>query len=144
MDTEKPPDLRTLTTLSTDDGGELRIVEDSANYYRQIGTILLDDRYGERVDRIVHDMRGKAEDTIVEIYKLWMKEDVFASWTTLAECFRECGLHRLAQNIEQQFGLPSPPLPQTPSPLAQKTAPAAPVVPNGDYTLYPSTCVQLL
>lgn len=106
------PTLLTLTKLTTHDGGEIRIIEETANHYHHIGPILLNDRYGDRVDTIESDERGKGEKIILEIYKKWMREDVNYSWTTLAECFRVCGLSRLAHNIEQHFDIPSPPLPE--------------------------------
>ena len=86
----------------------MNIIEESASSYRHIGTILLNDRYGNRVDTIEHDARGKTEKIITEIYKKWMAEDQHYSWTTLTECFRACGLNRLAYDIEQHFGISSP------------------------------------
>ena len=118
MGTERPT-LVTLGMLTTHDGGEIRVIEESANHYHRIGPILLNDRYGERVETIESDERGKGERIIMEIYKKWMREDVNCSWTALAECFRECHLYRLANNIEQHFGIPSPPLPQ-PAATAQE------------------------
>ena len=103
------PNLITLTKLTTHTGAEIKVIENSANYYKCIGAILLNDRYGERVETIENDLRGKGEAIIREIYKKWMREDTSCSWVTLAECFRDCNLHRLAGDIEEHFGLPSPP-----------------------------------
>lgn len=74
------PTLNTLRSLSTHDGREIKVVEDTANHYSCIGHTLLNDRYGERVDTIVRDMRGGSELIILEIYKKWMREDVNYSW----------------------------------------------------------------
>lgn len=109
VDMEKPT-LSALISLSTSSGGEITVIQDTANHFKNIGTILLNDRFGERVDVIESNMRGQREDIIREVYKKWMREDVNYSWTTLTECFRECHLHRLAQSIEEHFGIPSPPL----------------------------------
>ena len=103
------PTLITLDVLTTVDGGEIKVIEETANHYARIGPKLLNDRYGERVDTIKSDERGKGERIIREIYKTWMREDVNCSWATLTVCFRGCGLNRLAHDIEQHFGLPSPP-----------------------------------
>ena len=102
------PTLLTLMKLTTRIGAVIKVIENSANHYKLIGTILLDDRYGERVETIENDLRGKGEAIIREIYKKWMKEDTNCSWLTLTECFRDCNLHRLASDIEEHFGFPSP------------------------------------
>ena len=98
-----------LMYLSTCERESINIIQESANSYRCIGTILLNDRYGTRVDVIESDMREKGEKIITEVYKEWMKEDPGYSWMTLTECFRACNLNRLAHDIEQHFGIPSPP-----------------------------------
>ena len=103
------PNLITLMKLTTSTGAEIKVIENSANYYKPVGVILLNDRYGERVKTIENDLRGKGEAIIREIYITWMKEDTNFSWMTLTECFRDCNLHRLASDIEEHFGLPSPP-----------------------------------
>ena len=128
------PTLINLQMLKTQDGGVIRIMEESANCYKCVGHILLNDRYGDRVDTIVSDERGRGGMIIQEIYKLWMREyPDNCSWATLTECFRECGLNRLARTIEQNFGLPSPSLPEVTAPngnacLYQDS--------SSDYTLY--------
>ena len=104
------PNLITLTKMTTRAGTEIKVIENSANHYKNIGRNLLNDRYGERVETIEKTMRGDGESIIHEIYKKWVREDKNCSWVTLAECFRDCNLHRLASDIEQHFGLPSPPL----------------------------------
>ena len=102
------PNLKDLMHLSTCEGKDIRIIEESAQSYRQIGTILLDDKRGNKVDTIFDDARGKTTETITEVYKKWMKEDPSYSWMKLTQCFRECSLNSLASDIEQHFGLPSP------------------------------------
>lgn len=99
--TERPT-LTDLIHLTTREGKDIRIIEESAKSYRPIGTILLDDERGNKVDTIVDDTRGKAE-TITEIYKKWMKEDPNYSWKKLTQCFRKCNLNSLASDIEQHY-----------------------------------------
>ena len=101
------PTLMALMHLSTCEGEDIYIIEESANSYRRIGTILLNDRYGNRVETIESDAKEKGERIITEIYKKWMAEDENYSWTKLTECFRACSLNRLAFGIEQHFGIPS-------------------------------------
>ena len=97
-----------LIHLVTREGYDIHIIEESAKSYRQIGTILLDDERGNKVDSIKHDTGRNVEETITEIYKKWMKEDPNYSWVKLTQCFRRCKLNSLASDIEQHFGIPPP------------------------------------
>ena len=56
---------------------------------------------------IEHSERGQEEAIMLTIYNKWLAEDYNCSWVTLTDCFRQCGLDRLARAIEQHFGLPS-------------------------------------
>ena len=95
------PTLRNLPTSE----GDINIVHTSAIFNHYIGTLLLNDRYGDRFD---YETREKAEDIMQEVYEAWLAEDPNCSWVTLTDCFRQCGLHSLARSIEQHFELPSP------------------------------------
>ena len=88
--------------------GVINIIQESANAYREIGTILLNDRRGVRVKAIERDEHWKSERIMKEIYQKWLAEDECYSWTTLTECLRDCSLNNLAYTIEQHFGLMSP------------------------------------
>ena len=105
---ENKPDLRTLLTLQTNEGN-INIIRRSALRYRDIGTILLDDRHGDQVDVFEHNKSGNAQDVILEIYKEWLRQDSNCSWTILTRCLRQCGLNSLASSIEKHWGIPSPP-----------------------------------
>ena len=94
--------------LSTQQGKDIHIIDDSANSYHQIGITLLNDTRGNRVDNIVNDKREGVA-IVTEIYKQWLAEDKNHSWVTLTKCFRCCRLNTLAYDIEKHFGLPSPP-----------------------------------
>jgi hypothetical protein len=106
--TTDQPTLNDLMLLKTHAGKDIRIIEESARCYEHIGTSLLNDRRGVRVENIECDAENKREKIMTEIYKKWMKEDPGYSWTTLTECFRACRLISLACDIEQHFGIPSP------------------------------------
>ena len=97
----------TLENLSTSEG-VINIIEETAHAYREIGTNLLNDRYGRRVEIIESNERGNVKRIMQEIYKRWIAEDEHHSWTTLTQCLRDCNLISLASTIEQHFGLPSP------------------------------------
>ena len=99
--------MQTLFNLSTSEG-DIKIIQRTARQYHEIGVILLNDRYGERIDVIKRDEEERAQDIMQEIYKGWLAEGTNCSWVTLTDCFRQCGLDRLAYSIEQHFGLPSP------------------------------------
>ena len=89
-------------TMST---GDISIIEETAHAYREIGTILLNDRHGVRVDALEIDENWKSQKIMRRIYKQWIAEDEHHSWTTLTECLRDCNLNFLASTIEQHFGL---------------------------------------
>ena len=84
--------MPTLYNLSTSEG-DIKIIQRSARQYYEIGTILLNDCYGERVDVMKHDEKERAKDIMRQVYKVWLAEDTNCSW---------------AYSIEQHFGLPSP------------------------------------
>ena len=94
--------------LSTQQGKDIHIIDDSASSYRQIGITLLNDTRGNRVAYIVNDKREGVA-IVTETYKQWLAEDKNHSWGTLTKCFRYCRLNTLAHDIEEHFGLPSPP-----------------------------------
>ena len=83
-------------------------MQETAPHYRSIGTLLLKDRYGHRLQAIDMDEKTAA-DKIREVYVKWLEEDPYSSWATLCECFRECNLHTLAKKIESRFHMVSPP-----------------------------------
>ena len=98
----------TLENITTRAGENINIVEESAPAYHEIGTILLQDRHGRRVEVIEIDERGRSMSIMRVIYRQWIAEDERHSWAKLTDCFRQCHLIDLAHRIEQHFGLPSP------------------------------------
>ena len=100
--------MGSLIKLSTSKGRDIRILDDSAVKYEDIGTFLLKDRSGARVMAITRTALGNPIDAVRMIYEIWMQEDEDHSWKKLAKCFRDVQLNSLARDIEQHFGLPSP------------------------------------
>ena len=84
---------------------DVRIVEKSAERYKDIGTKLLPTAL---VDSISEVANGDAKKAIRLIYKRWIRTDEGHSWRKLTQCFRDVGLISLAQDLEKHFGLPSP------------------------------------
>ena len=87
---------------------KIKILERSAVKCRNIGNILLNDEGGETIDNLMEKERGNNVKAVEQIYIKWMAECEDHSWKELAQCFREVELNRLARDVEQHFGLPSP------------------------------------
>ena len=102
------PDLVSLGHLMLHTGKSINIIEETAHAYRNLGTILLNDGRGGRVDSLEMDENWKTKKIMRGIYKQWIAEDEHYSWTTLTECLRDCNLNTLASIIEEHFGLPPP------------------------------------
>ena len=101
------PSIEDLQSLITDADHPIKIIEESAHRFKDIGTILLSDRKGTKVDNIATSVRNNPVEAVREIYRQWMQEDVNYSWTKLAQCLRRCELNVLASQIEERFSLPS-------------------------------------
>ena len=82
--------------------GDIRIIQETAEEYEEIGHMLLNDREGLRVDEIKED-KGDEVATVKEIYKKWLIEEQYASWATLCDVFRRKHLNTLAHRIEEYF-----------------------------------------
>ena len=97
-----------LIGLSTSKGQYIRIIETSAVKYRDIGTILLNDKTGAIVTSIQQTAQSNPVEAVRMIYERWIQENEDHSWKKLIQCFREVRLNSLAKEIEQHFALPSP------------------------------------
>ena len=82
----------------------IRIVEESAEFYKDIGTKLLSAELVESISEVANADPRKA---ITLIYRKWIRTDKDHSWHNLAQCFRDVGLHSLAEDIKQHFLSPS-------------------------------------
>ena len=101
----KCADIEKPTLVSLDQLGNIRIIEESASKYYQIGIILLNDRHGDQLAQIEHDHRAQTA-KMTEIYRMWLKQG--ASWATLCDCLQRCHLEDLADRIKNRFGIVSP------------------------------------
>ena len=91
--------------MSLDQLGDIRIIEESASKYYQIGIMLLNDRHGDQLAEIEHDNRTQTA-KMTEIYRMWLHRG--ALWTTLSDCLQRCHLADLADRIKNHFGIVSP------------------------------------
>ena len=98
------PDLIKLSTSKRD----IRILEESAVTFRDIGALLLRDDTGAIVSTIAKTVFGDQFEAARMIYEKWMREDEDHSWKKLIQCFRDVQLNSLARDLELHFGLTSP------------------------------------
>ena len=89
-----------LTTHNRD----VRIVEESAELYKNIGNKLLTTALVDSISEVANEDPKRA---IRLIYKRWIRTDEGHSWRKLTQCFKDVGLHSLARDLEKHFGLPS-------------------------------------
>ncbi|CAI8056152.1 hypothetical protein GBAR_LOCUS30592 [Geodia barretti] len=86
---------------------EIRILQESAVKFRDIGALLLRDDTGARVSGIANSF-GNHVEAVRMIYVEWMQEDEDHSWKKLIKCFRDVQLNSLARDLELHFRIPSP------------------------------------
>ena len=98
------PDLSNLSTSKE----HINILEETAGKYKDIGTILLNDRSGARVVSVTNNARDGVTEAVRAVYQQWIQEDEDHSWKKLVQCFRNVQLNALAKKIEQHFGLTLP------------------------------------
>ena len=88
-----PPSLPELLRLQVPEGV-------GANY-RRFGILLLNDERGNRVDTIISDCRGIAEDIMLKVLQEWLKgKGLPATWKSLIQTLRDIKLSTLADQME--------------------------------------------
>ena len=97
-------DRPTLPTLR-DFPGKGRSIDIAAQIgtdYSMLGTLILEDNNGKKVDNIKKAKLGDPVDTAVAILKMWVegKGKTPVTWQTLVTCLRKTGLNVLADDIE--------------------------------------------
>ena len=96
------PNMITLEKITTREGEVINIIEESCNAYREIGTILLHDRRGARVEAFEDDYRGMKMVIMREIYKRWIRENEHHTWKTLTECLLHIVLSSTSDFLHHQ------------------------------------------
>ena len=87
---------------SNKSGEKLNIIVESAPHYKEIGTLLLNDKKGNIVQGIAEEMRCTPERIMTKIYEKWLGKN--ATWKGLIQCLRDCDLNTIAQDIEDGLG----------------------------------------
>lgn len=83
-------------------GENLNIIVETAPHYKEIGTILLNDKRGNVVQGIAEEMRCTPERIMTRIYEKWLGKKV--SWEDLIQCLKDCELYVVAEEIEDGLG----------------------------------------
>ena len=84
-------------------GEGIRIVARASVKFRQIGTMLLEDKHGNKVANI-QSKTNNNEDAMHEIFCQWLQEDTHPSWGKLVQCLLKCDCKPLADEINHALG----------------------------------------
>ena len=99
--TDDPPTLETLRNFPVING-HIDIAAEIGTTYEKFGTLLLEDKIGNKVDSIAKSKHYITVDITVEILKQWLqgkgREPV--TWRTLVKCLRDTDLNTLADNTK--------------------------------------------
>ena len=73
--------------------------------YEKFGTLLLEDKKGNKVDSIVKSKHYISVDITVEILKQWLqgKGRKPVTWQTLVNCLRDTNLNAVADDMESSL-----------------------------------------
>ena len=84
----------------------INIMQKVSPQYKAVGTILLDDRDGNRLKAIEKSCKDDVDAITHEIFQEWITKDSNPTWGKLVECLKDASLHPLAKNIENCFPRP--------------------------------------
>lgn len=102
------PTLPHLIFIPTSEPGEgLRIIESISVKFRELGTLLLDDKHGDRTDMLVANHPNDVNQVTHAIFKQWLTSRGRRplSWSTLTSVLDEIGLKPLARDIKKLAGI---------------------------------------
>ena len=101
---DNPPTLQTLRLFPVKKE-HIDIAAEIGPEYERFGTLLLEDKKGNKVKNIKVSERGDPVDITVEILKHWLngKGRKPVTWQTLVKCLRDTDLNILADNIESSL-----------------------------------------
>jgi hypothetical protein len=99
---ETPPTNTKRPTLEQLYG--LKVPEEVGTNYRKLGTFLLNDESGCKIDVLEHDCFRQAHDVTMKILQNWLAgKGGPPTWQTLVESLRRCELNTLADKIQQKY-----------------------------------------
>ena len=81
------------------DEEDIKIIARASVKFRQIGTMLLKDKRGNKVANI-QSKTNNNEDAMHEIFCQWLREEMQCSWEKLIQCLQKCDCETLASEIE--------------------------------------------
>ena len=99
-----PPTLDILRHFPVTNG-HMDLAEEIGADYEKFGTLLLDDKKGNKVKNIEVFERGDPVEIAVEILKKWLqgKGRKPVTWQTLVKCLRDVRMNVLADNIQSSL-----------------------------------------
>ena len=102
--TDGPPTLDTLRLFPVLNG-HIDIAAEIGTKYDKFGTLLLEDKIGNKVDSIAKSKHYITVDITVEILKQWLqgKGRRPVTWQTLVKCLRDTDLNTLAGNMKNSL-----------------------------------------
>ena len=101
---DAPPALDVLRYFPMKDG-HIDIAQEIGTDYEKFGTLLLEDKTGNKVNSIKESEQGDPLPVTVKILRQWLKgkgkEPV--TWRTLVTCLRATGLNVLADSVDHSL-----------------------------------------
>ena len=99
---EDKPDMVTLMKFHTPNG-DIDIIEQVSPYYRKVGTFLLNDETGNKINAIKVSCHDEVNEITHNIFKKWINENPDATWSKLIQCLEYAELCSLAKKIKDTF-----------------------------------------
>ena len=80
----------------------LNLPEKVGVYYREFGTILLNDKDGSKVDVLEHDFKKSNRITLKILQEWVLGKGLLVTWKALIQTLRDCNLNALADQIQKK------------------------------------------
>ena len=99
---EDRPDLVTLVQFQVTPQSTVNVIEDVSASFRTLGTILLQDRSGSKVEAIAMSYQNRAVDIMHSVISKWLSGAGLqpVTWSGFVSSLRAAGLHNIANDIE--------------------------------------------
>ena len=83
----------------------IHVIPNAADKWYDLGVILLDPKYANRLKIIEVDTKNDARTCCRKMFEEWLKIDKLASWDKVIEALTLIGLDNVASDIEQLLGI---------------------------------------
>ena len=99
---EDRPDLVALVQFQVTPQSTVNVIEDVSASFRTLGTILLQDRSGSKVEAIAMNHPNRAVDIMHSVISKWLTGGGLqpVTWSVFVSSLRAAGLHNIANDIE--------------------------------------------